>query len=876
MQHHGVRPYVVALIAVAAGLAGRLALNGVIEPTVLPFIFFFPAVAVAGWSGGAGPGALATVLSALAANWFFIEPVYGFSARSRYDLVAMLTFVFSCAFIVAATEAMHISRRRLRAETDERMRVAASLAESQDILSTALTSIGDGVIATDTEGKILFLNREAERMTQVSTADAIGRPLATVLTIIDAETGAALDDPVQRVLRGGVDTGLGSHAVLVARDGTRTPIGDSAAPIQRTGGPIQGVVLVFRDVTEQRAADIAQARLAAVVKDSGDAILTKTLEGIVQSWNAAAERLFGYKPEEMIGRSITTLIPKDRLHEETEILSRLHRGQPSERLETIRLAKNGRQLHVSVSVSPIRDREGRIIGASKVVHDITDTVVAREALRKERELLATTLASIGDAVIVTDVSGRVTTLNLRAQELTGWSQAEAADQALATIFQIVNEETREPAENPVEKALRLGTIVGLANHTVLIDKNGLEWPIDDSAAPIKSADGSIVGVVLVFRDIAERRRAELALRAADRRKDEFLAVLSHELRNPLAPIRMAVALLQLGPAEAQQRELRDVIDRQTRQLTRLLDDLLDISRIASGKLSLRPERMSLVQAMTNAIETVRPHLDAANQTLDLKVPDEPIEVDGDLGRLAQVFSNLLNNASKYSDRGSRIGVVIERQGETAVVRIIDSGPGLASDEMPRIFEMFAQAGQPQARGEGGLGVGLWLAKTFVELHHGTIEAKSEGLGRGSEFVIRLPLTDSPAEHPVATADVLAPDAGRPRRILVTDDNVDAATMLAEMLRIAGHEVRVAHDGEGALRTAADFQPEVAILDIGMPGLDGYELARRFRRTFNSTVRLVALTGWGQDVDRRRATDAGFDRHLTKPVDVPELYRALRD
>ncbi|HEX5069684.1 MAG TPA: PAS domain S-box protein [Vicinamibacterales bacterium] len=742
------RPYLIAVLAVAAGLLARLALNALVAPSALPFIFFFPAVAVAAWYGGWRPGAVAIILSALAANWFFMEPTHGFTAKSTYDLVAVLAFAGACAFIVGSAEAMHASRRRLRAETDERLRVAASLAESQE-------------------------------------------------------------------------------------------------------------------------------RLAAIVRYAGDAIVTKSPQGIVQSWNAAAEALFGYRAEEMIGRPITVLIPADRLHEETEILERLRQGKPSERLETIRLTKDGRPRHVSVSVSPIRDVAGQIIGASKIVHDITDTVTARDALIKERELLATTLASIGDAVIVTDTAGRVATLNHRAQALTGWSQDQAAGKDLATVFHIVNEHTRETVENPVHKALRSGAVVGLANHTVLIDRNGIEWPIDDSAAPIRQSDGSILGVVLVFRDIAERRRTEAALRAADRRKDEFLAVLSHELRNPLAPISMAVAMLRHHESlDPQAQELRDVIDRQTRQLSRLLDDLLDISRIASGKIAPRIDRMSLLLAVRSAIETARPHLDAAGQTLALHAPDEPIELDGDLGRLAQVFSNLLNNASKYSERGSEIRVVVERRGDAAVVRVIDAGRGIPGHELPRIFEMFAQVGPPDGRGRGGLGVGLWLAKTFVELHHGQIQVRSEGAGHGSEFIVTLPLPGSTREARRESPQAPAVEALPPKRVLVTDDNVDAAYMLAETLRLAGHDIRTANDGEAALQIAHEFQPDVAIVDIGMPLVDGYEVARRLRGEFGRNITLLALTGWGQDADRKRAADAGFDRHLTKPVDVPELFRAL--
>jgi CheY-like chemotaxis protein/anti-sigma regulatory factor (Ser/Thr protein kinase) len=277
--------------------------------------------------------------------------------------------------------------------------------------------------------------------------------------------------------------------------------------------------------------------------------------------------------------------------------------------------------------------------------------------------------------------------------------------------------------------------------------------------------------------------------------------------------------------------------------------------------------------LTSAIEAARPHLESRDQQLDLVLAEEQVEVQGDLSRLAQVFSNLLNNASKYSGRGARIRVVLTREHENAVVRIIDTGLGLSSDQLPQIFEMFAQVDQPSGKEAGGLGVGLWLAKTFVTLHHGTLEARSEGRNRGSEFIVTLPLAPDRADASVPAAHIVN-ETGPARRILVADDNEDAATMLAETLRLASHDVRVAHHGESACRVATDFRPEVAILDIGMPVMDGYEVAIRLRKQFGSAIRLLALTGWGQEVDRLRAAEAGFDRHLTKPVDIGELHRAI--
>jgi PAS domain S-box-containing protein len=298
--------------------------------------------------------------------------------------------------------------------------------------------------------------------------------------------------------------------LLISKDGRKTPIGDSAAPIRHADGPLFGMVLVFRDVTEQHKAQQTASRLAAVVEHSGDAIFTKNLDGVIQTWNRSAERLFGYRADEIVGNPVTLLFPPDRLNEEDHILDRLRHGRSVERLETIRVAKDGRHVPVAVSVSPLRDTNDEIIGASKIIHDISDVVAAREALVREKELLATTLASIGDAVIVTDANGRITFLNAEAERLTKWASADAAGQPLPKVFRIINEATRAPVEDPVEKVLRLGGVVGLANHTVLIAKDGTEMPIDDSAAPIRDATGKISGVVMVFHDVAMQRHAETA------------------------------------------------------------------------------------------------------------------------------------------------------------------------------------------------------------------------------------------------------------------------------------------------------------------------------------------------------------------------------
>ncbi len=492
---------------------------------------------------------------------------------------------------------------------------------------------------------------------------------------------------------------------------------------------------------------------------------------------------------------------------------------------------------------------------------------AEAAAREQQQLLRITLASIGDAVITTDASGCVTFMNRVAERYTGWSQAQAQGRALEEVFNIVNEATRAPVESPVARVLREGLTVGLANHTVLIAKDGSTRPIDDSGAPIRDAHGAILGVVLVFRDITERRAQERERIDADRRKDEFLAMLAHELRNPLAVLSSGIQLLRRAgaqrPVDDAAARAAEAMERQIAQLARLVDDLLDVSRITLGKIELRAAPASLQAVLREAAEGVLPAIEARGIELIMPAPGEALIVQADVSRLSQVFGNLLSNAAKFSDRGGRIVVSCEAHAGQAVVRVRDTGIGIAPELIGAVFDLFVQADRSLARSQGGLGVGPAIAKLITEMHQGSIEAHSEGIGRGSEFVVRLPLARG--ADPAAAQ---APEPARitPRRILVVDDNADAAHMLAATLELAQHELRVALDGQEALRLAAAFRPQVVLLDIGLLGMDGYEVVQRLRQSpATREALIIAVSGYGGAADRRRARQAGFDHHLTKPI-----------
>lgn len=409
---------------------------------------------------------------------------------------------------------------------------------------------------------------------------------------------------------------------------------------------------------------------------------------------------------------------------------------------------------------------------------------------------------------------------------------------------------------------------------------GLRYMQTTYVPQVNAATGAVEGFVASLSDITERRELEQQLREADQRKDEFLATLAHELRNPLAPIRSAVDYIRLtGAAEPGLQRAQQIVERQTVLLARLVDDLLDLSRLNRGRIESRREPVNVRLALDDALEGSRLLIDSASQTLTVDVPETPLAVYGDLTRLSQVFSNLLNNAAKYTPPGGQIALSAELRDDQVVVRIADSGVGFAPEAVERIFEMFVQGTASAEQPQSGLGIGLTLARQLVELHGGRIAAASPGPGCGSTFTVHLPalqLDTRPMEPDSRTEDPTAPaPAHGARRVLVCDDNEDAAMVLGMLLRTLGHEVHTVHDGLAAVEQAAEFHPQVIILDIGMPRLDGYEAARRIRALPGGhDLRLIALTGWGQDKDKLRAREAGFDEHLTKPVDAELLQRLV--
>jgi len=478
-----------------------------------------------------------------------------------------------------------------------------------------------------------------------------------------------------------------------------------------------------------------------------------------------------------------------------------------------------------------------------------------------------------------DTSGVITYYNSRAVEL--WGRAPKlndVEDCYCGSFKLFSTDGTPIAHNECWMALALRHDREYNGCEIIIERpNGERVIALAHANPMRDAQGTLLGAVNVLVDITDRKLAEETLRTTNRYKDEFLATLAHELRNPLAPLRNAVQILRMKiPKCADTVSAMSVIDRQLRHMARLIDDLMDVSRITRNKLELQCEQGKLADIVHAALETSQPLIEAGGHGFTLQMPGEPIVLRADATRLAQVISNLLNNAAKFTPLGGQITLRVSREDGEAVLSVRDSGVGIPSEALPLIFEMFGQADPAIERSHTGLGVGLTLVRRLVELHGGTVEARSEGRGRGSEFVVRLPLITTPATPPAIDGLEDAADLqSQSLRILVVDDNIDSATTMAALLSLQGHDVRTAHDGARALEEVNRFQPDVAILDIGMPKMNGYTVAKGIReRMGEAQPLLIAVTGWGQDEDRHRSTDAGFDHHLVKPVDPTVLISLL--
>jgi two-component system CheB/CheR fusion protein len=592
----------------------------------------------------------------------------------------------------------------------------------------------------------------------------------------------------------------------------------------------------------------------------------------VIGWSRGAERLLGYTEQEVVGQSADRFCtPEDLQHDMPQ--QELIRAQTIGRQEADRwhVRKDGSRFWSCDVTTPLWTNGGQLRGFATILQDRTALKEAEQARQGSEQRFARFMQCLPGLAWIKDAQGRYVYVNDAAEKAFQVSRARLYGKSDADIF---DADTAAQFHANDQRALVGGSGV------LVIEKfkhaDGIEHFSVVSKFLIPGAEGTPALIGGMAIDITEQKRIEEELQEANRNKDEFLAMLAHELRNPLAPIRNALHIMkQPGVSALVIERSREMAERQVQHMARLLDDLLDVSRISRGRIELRHEPVDIVGLMSRTVEVVRPLIEGCRHELLVSFPPSPLRVEGDSMRLEQVLTNLLNNAAKYTEPGGRIGLSAAQEKDEVVLRVHDTGIGIAEEMLPKIFDLFVRADNRLDRSQGGVGIGLTLVKRLVELHGGTVEAHSAGLGRGSEFLVRLP-----AWSEARPGETIAPSSGAasalpPTRVLVVDDNRDAADSLAEWLRMAGHDVRVAYNGPTALVQAEDLRPALVLLDIGMPGLDGYEVARRLRRMpGGQAMRLVALTGWGQEEDRRRSREAGFDHHLIKPVEPAAVQQFL--
>lgn len=668
----------------------------------------------------------------------------------------------------------------------------------------------------------------------------------------------------------------GLELEVVRGDGSRADLYAYASPLYDDSGRVRGALGVFVDITERKRAEQAlrqsEERFQAFMTHTPALAFMKDDQGHYLYANSAVEEAFQWNASSWSGRRDADLWPPEvaaRL--EQNDLKVLASGMPQQFHETFPTAAGERRF-LTYKFPFQGPGGGTCLGANAI--DITDRERAAEALRESegryRGIFNQAAIGIGrstlDRVLIDINPGFCHMLGYEAEELLS---AEELD--------LGHPDDLIPTEQAVADLLS-GRQDTIALEKRYRHKDGHYVWVLATASVTRRTDGTPEHIIAVFQDITERKRAEEALKEANRRKDEFLAILAHELRNPLAPIRNALQILRRrGDEPGIRGRFIDMMDRQLSQLIRLVDDLLEVSRITSGKIELRKERVDLRQIIAGAVETSRPLIEAGGHTLEIHLASEPLVLDADPVRMSQMLANLLNNSAKYTEKGGRILLNAWRERGDVLVSVRDTGAGIAPDLLPKVFEMFAQADHDPGRPQGGLGIGLSLVKNLVQLHGGSIEAHSEGPGRGSEFILRLPghSAERRQEDTSESRERPATASGKPLRILVADDNVDSAESIAALLQMLGHDVSLAYSGRAAVEAACSHHPEVMLLDIGLPEMDGYEVARRLREKPEfQEILLIAMTGYGQMEDRRLSHEAGFDEHLVKPVDFSVLQSLL--
>jgi PAS domain S-box-containing protein len=743
-----------------------------------------------------------------------------------------------------------------------------------------LESLADAILVEDREGQIVFANQRAADLFGFAAETLVGMPYD--MLVPEDSRFLLRRHKVYRLKQGrsGVSEPL-TGLLARHRDGHQLPIDIRIGLLETPESPLlissircisvpsaaeTAVALQTQQQLAQRYLDIAAVMLVVIDADRRVSLI-----------NRKGLEILGYtREEQVLGKDwFRHFLPPSQCEPVAGVFEQLIRGEvePVEYYENPVRRRDGAERLIAWHNRPLYDAAGRITGILSSGQDITERKLAEERLRAQLRLTRAITDCAAESIFLTDAAGRIIMANPEAERLFGYSQSEFKGQVLHDLLHYQHADGRPYpfADCPNCRIYHDGATVR-HHEVVFFCKDGASVTVACSNAPLE-VDGETSGVVLVAHDISERKVFEQALQEADRRKDEFLAMLAHELRNPLAPILNAAQILSLaGRDESRIRWSQEIIERQVKHLMRLVDELLDVSRIVRGKIKLKQEPLELADILSQAVESVQPSLDHKRQRLLVQLPQQPIRVQGDQVRLIQVLLNGLDNASKYSAEGTSIELDARVQGREVVVRIRDQGEGIPPALLPHVFDPFRQGERSLDRAQGGLGMGLTLVKRLVMLHAGRVEIHSDGVGQGTTLTLCLPLLESQMGRPQRQT---APVRGKAMDVLVVDDEPDVAESTAMLLKAMGHQVRLANSGQDAIDLTRRFEPQMVLLDIGLKGMDGYQTAVVLRQLPNgNSLQLVALSGYGDEQARQRSYQAGFDHHLVKPVTAEQLSQLM--
>ena len=777
-------------------------------------------------------------------------------------------------------------RQELEHEIAQRKRIEQAYREAEVYLRLMVESVKDFAIFTiDPQGSVVSWNPGAEHLFGYSEPEVLGQNFALLFTAEDQDGGI----PQREIATAAAKGRSSDERWHQCKDGSRFFASGVLTPIFDEENRLRGFTKIARDITERKNAEEAvreaAVRLKAIVDTAVDGIITIDERGIVESINTAAVRIFGFEHDEAVGRNIDQLIADpERSEHGLPVASSVSAGLKKivgTITEVQGRHKDGSPFPMELALSETRLGLRRLLtGIVRDVSEYKSSIEERTRLLKELEAERALLNSLLDNAPVGlgffDRELRFLRLNPALAEINGLPIEAHLGRTLDEVLPLMPQDVSDALHHVFQSGQ---SIVNKEVRGETHKSPGQPRYSLCSYYPVKKEDGTVVGAGAVVTDIDDLKRLEEALKDADQRKDQFLAMLAHELRNPLAPISNATQIMRVeGPAGPNFDWSIDVIEDQIKYMTRMVDDLLDVSRITRGKVVLRKELIELREVVELAVDASLPLIQSSNQELTITLPSESVILEVDPPRMSQVLSNLLNNAAKYTGEEGQIALIAQKIESQVIIRVRDNGIGIARELLPEVFDLFTQGDQTLSRSRGGLGIGLTLVRSLVEMHDGRVTAHSDGPGQGSEFEVRLPLPlHTKAVSPDSSAALTELVSPLPRRrVLIVDDNRDNASSLELLLGALGQEVYTADDGPTALQLTQTHRPEIVLLDIGLPGMDGYEVARQCRRdpALDQMI-LVAMTGYGKDEDRRRSEEAGFNAHFVKPVSVDDLRSLLR-